>query len=71
MLRATNTGITSVIDADGAMRVHLPWFRRGILETTVAGRTGQTPFMRFGNLPVALGSLALVVLAYAWRWRSR
>ena len=73
MLRATNTGVTSVIDADGHVRVHLPWFRRGILETTVAGRTGQTPFMRFGNLPVALLSLALVALAYgvARRFRAR
>jgi len=65
MLRATNTGITSVIDADGAIRVQLPWFRRGVLETTVAGRTGETPFVRFGNLPVVVASLALLVLAWA------
>ena len=65
MLRATNTGITSVIDADGAIRVQLPWFRRGVLETTVAGRTGETPFVRFGNMPVVIASLALLVLAWA------
>ena len=49
MLRATNTGITSVIEADGSERVHLPWFRRGLLETHVTGATGDTPFMRFGD----------------------
>jgi apolipoprotein N-acyltransferase len=64
MLRATNTGVTSVIDADGTVRVQLPWFRRGVLETAVAGRTGETPFMRLGNLPVAILSLAILVLAY-------
>ncbi len=64
MLRATNTGITSVIDPDGAVRVQLPWFRRGVLETTVAGRTGETPFVALGNLPVATASLLLAVLAY-------
>jgi len=64
MLRATNTGVTSVIDPDGNVRVQLPWFRRGVLETTVAGRDGLTPFVRFGNLPVATASLALLVLAY-------
>ncbi|MEO8485010.1 MAG: apolipoprotein N-acyltransferase [Betaproteobacteria bacterium] len=63
MLRATNTGVTSVIDADGSVRVQLPWFRRGILETNVAGRTGDTPFMRFLNLPAVV--VALLVLAIA------
>ena len=63
MLRATNTGITSVIEADGSERVHLPWFRRGLLETHVTGRTGDTPFMRFGNLPVVLLAAALLALA--------
>jgi apolipoprotein N-acyltransferase len=69
MLRATNTGVTSVIDADGSVRVHLPWFRRGVLETTVVGRTGSTPFMRFGNAVPGLLAALLVVLAWALgRW---
>ncbi|CAG1003386.1 Apolipoprotein N-acyltransferase [Burkholderiales bacterium] len=64
MLRATNTGITSVIDADGGQRVHLPWFRRGMLETNVVGRTGVTPFMRWGNAFAALIAAALVAAAF-------
>ena len=38
MLRATNTGITSIIDHHGVERSRLPWFTRGVLEGTVAGR---------------------------------
>jgi apolipoprotein N-acyltransferase len=71
MLRATNTGVTSVIDADGSERVHLPWFRRGVLETTIAGRTGLTPFMRYGNaIPVA-AAFAFLALAVTIARRAR
>jgi apolipoprotein N-acyltransferase len=71
MLRATNTGVTSVIDHDGAVRVQLPWFRRGVLETTVTGRTGLTPFMRFGSTPVAVLAALLAVLALAMGRKER
>ena len=59
MLRATNTGVTGVIDADGVPRVNLPWYRRGILETVVTGRTGETPFTRYGNAIAVLLALAV------------
>jgi len=65
MLRATNTGITSVIDADGSVRVRLPWFRRGLLETLVTGRTGETPFMRWGNAMAALAAATVLAAAFA------
>ena len=52
-------------EADGTLRVHLPWFRRGVLETTVTGRTGSTPFMRFGSTPTVVVATLLAVLALA------
>jgi apolipoprotein N-acyltransferase len=52
-----------VIEADGAVRIQLPWFRRGILETTVTGRSGSTPFMRWGNAIAVVAALALAVSA--------
>ena len=61
MLRATNTGITSIIDHHGVERSRLPWFTRGVLEGTVIGRQGVTPYVRFGDaLAVAL---ALSIIA--------
>jgi len=63
MLRATNTGITSAIAADGGEVARLPWFTRGILEVEVVGRTGLTPFVRWGDLPAAAVAIALVVAA--------
>jgi apolipoprotein N-acyltransferase len=60
MLRATNTGITSIIDHHGVERARLPWFTRGILEDSIAGRTGETPYVRYGDA-VAIGCALAVI----------
>ncbi|MCL2298453.1 MAG: apolipoprotein N-acyltransferase [Proteobacteria bacterium] len=49
MLRATNTGITAVIDHRGRVVNHLPWFTTDILEAEIAGRKGDTPYLRWGD----------------------
>jgi apolipoprotein N-acyltransferase len=65
MLRATNTGITAIIDHHGVERARLPWFTRGVLEGRIAGRTGATPYVRYGDT-IALGaSLVLIAIALA------
>lgn len=68
MLRATNTGMTAIIDHRGAVLGRLPQFERGVLHGMVQGRSGDTPYMRLGNLPVLLAALVLALLA---AWRSR
>ncbi|MET0732763.1 MAG: nitrilase-related carbon-nitrogen hydrolase, partial [Casimicrobiaceae bacterium] len=70
MLRATNTGITSVIAHTGRVVAELPWFTRGVLEITIDGRTGATPYQRFGDGPTLALAAALVALA-AWSARRR
>jgi apolipoprotein N-acyltransferase len=64
MLRATNTGITSIIDHRGREQGRLPWFTRGILEGRIAGRTGATPYVRLGDALVVV--LATLLAAVAW-----
>ena len=44
MLRATNTGATVVIDHHGVVTHALEPYTQGVLEATVQGRTGITPF---------------------------
>ena len=65
MLRATNTGATAVIDHQGRVTHSLPRFTQGVLDATVQGRTGLTPFAwwasRFGLWPLALGALGVVL----------
>jgi apolipoprotein N-acyltransferase len=63
MLRATNTGITSAIDHDGRVLAFLPWFTSGVLEVTIEGRTGATPYQQVSDwlaigLALALGGVS-------------
>lgn len=58
MLRANNTGITAVIDEKGRVTQRLEPFTEGILEATVQGRRGSTPYSAWGDLPILLICLA-------------
>jgi apolipoprotein N-acyltransferase len=49
MLRATNTGATAIIDAQGQVTHRLPRLTRGTLEGEVEGRSGLTPYARWAG----------------------
>ena len=63
MLRATNTGVTSAIGPDGRELARLPWFTQGVLEVSVRGTRGVTPYARAGDVPVLVVAGALLVAA--------
>jgi apolipoprotein N-acyltransferase len=63
LLRATNTGVTAIVDDRGRVVARLPTFTEGVLEGTAQGRTGATPYVRAGNAPAIGLALALVVAA--------
>jgi apolipoprotein N-acyltransferase len=69
MLRATNTGMTAVIDPQGRVMAALPPFTRGALVAEVQGMTGDTPYLRFGDGPLLAGCIALL-LALGARLRA-
>ena len=52
MLRATNTGMTAIIDPRGVVVAAAPEFTTTVLTHTVQGRGGATPYVRFGNYVV-------------------
>jgi len=62
MLRATNTGVTAIIDPRGNVSARLTNFSEGALKGTVSGYSGATPYVRFGNHPVVL--LCIVLLGW-------
>jgi apolipoprotein N-acyltransferase len=66
MLRATNTGMTAVIAANGDVVSRLPTFTTGVLEATVQGMSGRTPYVTSGNVTVIAVSLLLLALAFAF-----
>jgi apolipoprotein N-acyltransferase len=61
LLRATNTGVTAVIDPRGQVAQSLPQFEAAVLKHTVRGYTGATPYVRWGNWLVVVAALAAVV----------
>jgi apolipoprotein N-acyltransferase len=75
MVRSTNTGATVVIDAEGRVTHELPRLTRGVLEASVEGRRGLTPYARwvapFGLWPLWILAMAIVAAAFVQGRRQR
>jgi apolipoprotein N-acyltransferase len=67
MLRATNTGVTSIIGVDGKVLRQLPQHVEAVLQGMAQGYRGLTPYARWGNAAVLL--LILLMLLAAWSQR--
>jgi len=65
MMRATNTGMTAVIDHQGQVTAEAPQFEVFALTATVIPRQGATPYTLVGNWLIVLLLSAGVV--YSWR----
>jgi apolipoprotein N-acyltransferase len=69
VVRATNTGISAFIAADGRLGEVSPQFTANTSTAQIVPRQGLTPFARLGNIPVLL--LVACGLAFGlWRARS-
>ncbi len=62
MLRATNTGMTAIVNPRGRIERLLPPFGEGALTAEVSGYTGATPYVRWGNAAaLLLASIGLLM----------
>ncbi len=67
VVRATNTGISTFISANGSLSGTARQFAFDITTEDVIPRRGLTPYAKFGNVP----SIALVLIIVAWfAWRD-
>ena len=71
MLRATNTGMTAVIDPRGRVEAMAKPFTEAIVRADVQGFAGATPFVRLGNQGAVLLAIALAFTALVIRLRER
>lgn len=71
IIRATPTGISAVIDANGRIVTALPLGKAGFIQTTIPAVISPTPFATYGNiLSIAFAFfLGLIGVALAWRRR--
>ena len=63
-LRATNTGITAILGSDGKLLQTLPEFTQATLTTKIQPYNGQTPYVRWGNLPILSLCAALLIWGF-------
>ena len=62
MLRATNTGVTAIINERGVVLQEAEIFTTTALHGTAQGYSGATPYIRFGNsLVLGLAGLLLII----------
>ncbi len=71
MLRAANTGISALIDPDGRVTQRTRQFEQAVLRGEVEPRAGVTPYQRWGNLPLWLGSALLLLAATLWQRKGK
>jgi apolipoprotein N-acyltransferase len=71
MLRATNTGMTAIIDAHGRVQNVAPEFTASVVRGEVSGHTGVTPYVRWLDWPVLIVALLLAAAAGIKRFLRR
>ncbi len=64
LLRATNTGVTAVVDPQGKVVRRIPQFEPGVINATVRPYSGATPYISLGNWPVVSGAILLLLMAF-------
>jgi apolipoprotein N-acyltransferase len=69
LVRATNTGLTSIIDAQGREQTALPLYQRETLVHTIQPLRLATLYTRFGDWFAQLCCIMALLLPL-WRWRS-
>ncbi|OYW22048.1 MULTISPECIES: apolipoprotein N-acyltransferase [unclassified Sphingomonas] len=71
VIRATPTGVSAIIDADGRVLASIPADRDGAIELPIPQPHPPTIFAMLGNWMAALVAAAMLALAVAIRQRAR
>jgi apolipoprotein N-acyltransferase len=70
MLRATNTGISALIDEQGRVTAQSSQFETAVVTGEVVPRQGATPYVRWGNVPIVVLCAGLLLGAGFLRRRK-
>ncbi len=62
-IRASNTGVSALIEADGSLQAQAGFFTQETLRVSAQPRSGRTPYAGWGDRPLWLVGALLVLLA--------
>ncbi|MCE9679023.1 apolipoprotein N-acyltransferase [Shewanella sp. AS1] len=63
LVRATNNGVTAIVNPQGQITAQLPQFETGVLHASIPLVRGETLFLKWGQWPVLLLSMSIALLA--------
>ncbi len=70
VVRATNNGITAVIDTRGKILNQIPQFQTGVLVSEIQGYSGSTPIMSLGVNSIILICFLIIILFSYFKRRN-
>lgn len=70
LLRATNTGISAIIDPKGELVLRSRQFEVDLLQALIQPRVGATPYVRLGDWAVLSLVMLLLLGVGLWRYRA-
>ncbi len=62
LLRATNTGLSGIINHKGKILHTMPAYEQGVVKGTIKILSGTTPYVKYGNYLVVLSSLLIIIV---------
>ena len=71
MIRATNNGVTALIDPQGRITTQIPQFQQAVLYGEVQPMQGLTPYLRWRAWPLVVLGVLLLGWAFIARRRER
>ena len=65
LLRATNTGVTAIVEPDGTV-ARAQSFKYSILSGTFEPMIGNTPYTKYGNSLIVILMILNLFFSYLW-----
>ena len=66
LLRATNTGVTAIVEPNGNVQGRAQSFTNSVLSGTFNPMIGNTPYIKFGNYLIVVVLILNLFLGYLW-----
>jgi apolipoprotein N-acyltransferase len=70
LLRATNTGLTTIIAPTGKIVQQLPLFEVDVLRGHIIPMGGLTPYARLGDMPVLIFLAGMLIVLWVKKWEK-